>query len=614
MRTKYFILLSVLATASIALTGMVYAQTDSGLEKINYPIAELGNCKDKDACRAYCDIPANIKACIEFAEKNNLMSKDEVEKAKNFISSGFKGPGGCQGKDQCEAFCNKIENIDACIEFGDKNKLMSSEKLGEAKKMQAAIKRGVKPPQCKDKNACDKYCDEADHMEECMTFGIEAGFIEGRELEDAQKMLAALKRGIKRPACRGKEACDAYCSDQEHMEECMSFAREAGIMDEKESAEAQKMLNAIKKGAKQPQCRGKEECDKYCSSPEHMDECMAFAEAAGMMSREDVVRARSMKGRTPGNCTGKEDCEAFCKNPDNQETCMNFIKENELMSQGDLNKMETDKQQFGRAMDKMPPEVAACVSERLGSDVAEKIKSGELMPSKELGEKMSECFRNMQPERDGDFREGPGGCKTPEECKAYCEKNPDECKQEMRSPVGMMPPRSSTSTYPKFDEVREGPGGCKTPEECKTYCLEHPDECRNLPPQRPTPTFDRPPEERTNDYNRPPTSTFPQGINCTTREECEKLREKMMQRQPVNMTPPPERDRPFENRTEEYKPFTPPQGVNCSTPEECEKLREQMMQQRPPVEMMPPQEIEVERENTEYRPPSPPPTEPTPVQ
>ena len=31
-------------------------------------------------------------------------------------------------------------------------------------------------------------------MEECVTFGIEAGFIQGKELEDVQKMLTAIKR------------------------------------------------------------------------------------------------------------------------------------------------------------------------------------------------------------------------------------------------------------------------------------------------------------------------------------------------------------------------------------------------------------------------------------
>ena len=43
---------------------------------------------------------------------------------------------------------------------------------------------------------------ETEHMEECVAFGAEAGFIQGKELEDAQKMLAAIKRGCAAPLSR----------------------------------------------------------------------------------------------------------------------------------------------------------------------------------------------------------------------------------------------------------------------------------------------------------------------------------------------------------------------------------------------------------------------------
>ena len=63
-----------------------------------------------------------------------------------------------------------------------------------------------------------------------------------------KKMLTAIKRGIKPPPCRGREACDEYCSNPDNMEMCMNFAIEAGFMDEQEKGESQKMLQALKKG------------------------------------------------------------------------------------------------------------------------------------------------------------------------------------------------------------------------------------------------------------------------------------------------------------------------------------------------------------------------------
>ena len=84
-------------------------------------------------------------------------------------------------------------------------------------------------------------------MEECIAFGMEAGFIQGKEFEDAQKMLMAIKRGIRPPPCSGKKDCDEYCGNPDNMEACINFAIEAGFMDEREKEDGQKMLQALKK-------------------------------------------------------------------------------------------------------------------------------------------------------------------------------------------------------------------------------------------------------------------------------------------------------------------------------------------------------------------------------
>lgn len=402
---------------------------------IKYPIAELGNCANKAACGTYCDKPKNAESCLNFAEKNNLMSKEEIKVAKNFIAAGGKGPGGCASKDSCEAYCNDISRIDECVSFAEKNNLMPPEELAEAKKIQAAISRGVKPPPCGNKKQCDSYCEDPAHMEECVSFAAEAGFMQGKELEDAQKMLAAVRRGVKPPSCKGKEACDEYCSAPANLEVCMNFAVEAGFMNEREKADAQKMLAAVKKGAKPPKCKGKEDCDAYCGQEEHFEECLSFAEVAGFMSAEDAVMARKTGGKGPGGCKGKEECEAFCK--DNQEACFNFAKENGMIPEEELKKMAAGKEEMQKALLQAPPEVLECLRSEMGADFIEKLKNGTAMPSKEIGDRMGDCFEKVGP-REGapgqggmmpPGQSGPGGCTTPEECKAYCESHQDECQK-----------------------------------------------------------------------------------------------------------------------------------------------------------------------------------------
>jgi len=178
------LIIGILVAGTI--TGSVVAQTDGqATPKISYPVAELGNCADKAACKVYCDESANIDACLSFAEKNNLMSKEEIKAAKNFKKTGMIGPGGCKGKDECKTYCNGPEHMDECIAFAEKNGMMSSEQLGEAKKVKAAIAKGIKPPACGGKEACDAYCSSAEHVEECVKFGEAAGII---SKEDAEKI------------------------------------------------------------------------------------------------------------------------------------------------------------------------------------------------------------------------------------------------------------------------------------------------------------------------------------------------------------------------------------------------------------------------------------------
>ncbi len=430
---------------------------------INYPVEELGGCKDKQGCKAYCGNPENSEVCFSFAEKNNLMSDQEVKIARKFVKGEIKGPGGCKDKDSCEEYCNDISKIDECIFFAEKNNLIPPEELEEAKKVQAAIARGAKPPPCGNKKTCDVYCEEPEHMEECIAFGLEAGFIQGKEAEDAQKMMQAVKRGIKPPPCRGREACDEYCSSPDNMEVCMNFAMEAGFMNEQEKADSQKMLQAIKKGVKPPPCRGRKECDAYCGQEDHLEECMSFAVAAGFMNEKDAEMARKTGGKGPGGCKGKEECEALCNNPDNQETCFNFAKDNGMIPEEELKKMEEGKQQFQQTLQQMPQEVSDCLQGEIGAEMVEKMKNG-VMPPRDLEQKMRGCFEKMGPPRgqEGEFEKEMRPPCEGEDCKKF------QPRPGQENPGGQIMPQQA------------GPGGCKGPEECQKFCENNPEECKNF--------------------------------------------------------------------------------------------------------------------------------------
>ncbi len=499
MKHRYMsigILVVSIIISTLLVSDRVLGQTPTsttGDADIIYPVAELGNCGDKTSCRTYCDDASHLTACLAFAEKHKLMSSEELQMAKKFAKIG-KGPGGCTTKESCNLYCDDISHINECVAFAEQNGLMSANELSEAKKVQAAIAKGVKPPACGGKDKCDRYCSDPTHMEECFAFGKAAGFMSEEEIKESEKVLTAIKKGVQPPACRGKAECDIYCRDAAHMEECMTFAAAAGFMNEQEAKDSQKMLQAIKKGAKLPACNGKDECEKYCNEKSHMEECIAFSVAAGFMNEKDAEMARKTGGKGPGGCTSKDACEAFCNNPANQETCFSFGRDNGMIPEGELKKMEEGKKQFSESLNQMSPETLNCISNAIGSDNLEKLKNGTMMPPRELGDKMGECFRQMKGiggPGEGGFippqgQAGPGGCKTPEECKSYCTANPDACKNfgsfqgENRREEGGSGSSQGVPSGTMIPPGQSGPGGCKTAEECRTFCESNPQACANF--------------------------------------------------------------------------------------------------------------------------------------
>ena len=305
--------------ATFLALGIVLA---SSKEDIVFPVVELGGCENKEQCKMYCDNPDNIKQCVGFAEKHNLLGKDEIEKAKRFMEAGNKGPGECNSQKSCEEYCNNINNMDECLAFAETHGMMDDEELEEAKKVQSALKRGAKlPGGCENKNECEQYCENSEHMEECIAFAETAGFIPPDELEDAKKALSAIKKGIKPPPCRGKKECDNYCGEPQNFESCLVFAEAAGFISEEEAEMARKT------GGRGPgDCRGKDECDEYCQRPENVKECVDFVETAQTSG--------------PGGCKSKKECEEFCQKPENTETCLDFAAKSGMMSPEESEKIK----------------------------------------------------------------------------------------------------------------------------------------------------------------------------------------------------------------------------------------------------------------------------------
>ncbi|MEK7634429.1 MAG: hypothetical protein AAB396_00885 [Patescibacteria group bacterium] len=422
--------------------------------EINYPIKELGNCGNETECKVFCDKSENMAPCVNFAERNGLISPEEAKMAKAFIQASMKGPGGCNNKEECEIYCDNSNNLEVCLDFAKKNNLMSDDELEEAEKVSKVLKEGAQlPGGCKNKKECEIYCDNSDNIEECIAFAEKSGVISSDELIEAKKAVKAIKSGIRSPGdCRGRKECDIYCSSPGNMEECIVFAEAAGFIPPEEAEMARKMMPLMQAGKMPGGCRGKKECEAYCFDESHIEECANFALGAGLMKQEEFEMFKKTGGKGPGDCRGKEQCETFCNNPENQEVCFNFAKEHNLIPQEEIEKMKGGMDQIKKGFGMAPPEVSQCLKSIVGEEVLNKVQSGQTMPSQQLGEQMRKCFEQFMPQGQGgsmgpegkfDERDrrmghsqnmpieggfmGPGGCQNQEECQKYCSENPNEC-------------------------------------------------------------------------------------------------------------------------------------------------------------------------------------------
>lgn len=345
------------------------------LSNVNYPVAELENCASQEECGVYCDNSDNMEKCISFAENKGILAQEEIEVSRKMLESiEDGGPGGCTNQSECDVYCDNINHIEECLIFAEENDLLEMEELEEGKKVLQAIKEGIEPPKCESKKECDAYCALPANMEECISFGEAAGLIPPEELEGAHKVLDAIKSGVEPLPCSGKQDCDLYCEQENHIEECINFAEAAGFMDAEDAQMARKT------GGKGPGgCKGEEECKSFCDNPENLKTCIEFSAENGLMPQEEAEKTLKMieSGSffSRPKCEGSE-CEEYCADPAHIEECLNYS-----------------------------------------------VQSGEMTI-----EEKEELLRKMnESKNEGPEILGPGGCKTEEECKAYCENYPEKC-------------------------------------------------------------------------------------------------------------------------------------------------------------------------------------------
>ncbi len=447
------------ATVAAVAAALVFVGASSAFAlsvfDIEFPVAELGGCADKDACKAYCNEPEHAGACSAFAEKYGLGGPSETKKDFRKFAEAVEADGGPDGK------CGRTED---------------------------PIR------------ACESVCNEQTNMKACLEYAISRNLIPEQEVAQSRKVLGALNRGIK-PPCENGRACRDTCENPKDLrtaKTCFAFAREAGLLPEHvDPAQAEKMFELMEKG--EIQFQSPREFEK-CENPEDdetLKVCIEIGVKLGVVSADQAEMIKKTGGKGPGGCRGRA-CEKFCDDPAHEEECFKFAEEYGLFSPEEKTRMEEGMQKFREGLEKAPPEVAECLKNTVGSEVLDGLRAGTKRPSRDLGDKMRSCFEQFMKPPQG--MGGPGGGMPPEvqaclKAKGIDFENlqgppPEDiirgCFQQfgpqgVPGEDGVMRP-SSEGGFPGSPGGLTGPGGCTTPEECQNFCSSNPEACNGFGP------------------------------------------------------------------------------------------------------------------------------------
>ncbi len=219
VRFKFLFFLFLLFGIFFGITENVLAD----LSEVQYPVLELGGCNSQSECKSYCDDVENIGVCLDYAEKNNLMSKINIEEARKvlpFLEEGTS-PGSCKTKELCENYCDLNENFDECLEFAHDTEIISSEVYEIAK-----ITKGIGPGGCL-RDECESFCSSPENFKTCLDFvgdkGLVGVVVSSEDYDLSKKMIPLIEESKMPGECSSERSCNEYCENKNNLDECNNF-------------------------------------------------------------------------------------------------------------------------------------------------------------------------------------------------------------------------------------------------------------------------------------------------------------------------------------------------------------------------------------------------------
>ncbi|MCL4384099.1 hypothetical protein M1116_01470 [Patescibacteria group bacterium] len=296
--------------------------------------------------------------------------------------------GNCQSKSDCKSYCDKPENVAKCSDYGVAHGLMTAQ---DARRAKAISQTSNGPGGCKDMDSCSSFCDRPENVSSCLDYASKHNLMSSDDLDKARKVASVITGGGSTPGgCRTPQSCKSYCDNDSHRDECIGFAQRAGLISAQEAAGVNGMGDKLKNGGPGG-CKTKEQCAAYCQDQAHGEECAKFFGDSGDHGQPppEGDKNKPPKGNGGAVCSTIEECKAFCANPANAEACKNVVIKDGGQSgpekSGDIGKLRDNFAQ-------MPEESQNCIRQTIGSDNYDLIMSGQMPKTAINSDSLQSCF------------------------------------------------------------------------------------------------------------------------------------------------------------------------------------------------------------------------------
>lgn len=308
---KKLIIALLLSTTSLVL----FAVNLSAQTLLQYPILELGYCRDAKECYLFCEIPQNKAACWSYGQfrlgpqvlgVSSISPEEDAQMRRMAAEKGITFPipelGNCSGPQECRDFCEQPANHATCMSFARKHGF-GDEGGGDGAREAEILAAAQSELGCSAKESCFRIC-EQDHSR-CEAFARQHGLYQEGEGQygprGAQKdeLLQNAKNEL---GCTSMESCARVC--QSNPERCQAFTQRYGLSEQP----PQGSMGQYQRGP--GGCDSEETCKAYCM--EHPSECPGFQSSPS--GGGDYVG--------PTGCRTEAECQAFCRA--NPSSCPGF--------------------------------------------------------------------------------------------------------------------------------------------------------------------------------------------------------------------------------------------------------------------------------------------------